>query len=67
MPCMRFINLFLVGYVVLMLGIGIALWQSGILGRLSAVWIVVGVLVAVGVGIMLAVSSGKPAVTEVQR
>jgi len=64
---MRFINLFLVGYVVLMLGIGIALWQSGILSRLSAVWIVVGVLVAVGVGIMLAVSSGKPAVTEVQR
>ena len=67
MPSMRFINLFLVGYVVLMLGIGIALWQSGILSRLSAVWIVVGVLVAVGVGIMLAVSSGKPAVTEVQR
>ena len=64
---MRFINLFLVGYVVLMLGIGIALWQSGILSRLSAVWIGVGVLVAVGVGIMLAVSSGKPAVTEVQR
>ena len=64
---MRFINMFLVGYVVLMLGIGIALWQSGILARLSAVWIVVGLLVAVGVGIMLAVSSGKPAITDVQR
>jgi len=64
---MRFINLFLVGYVVLMLGIGIALWQSGILARLSAIWIVVGVLVAVGVGIMLAVSSGKPAITEVKQ
>ena len=64
---MRFINLFLVGYVVLMVGIGIALWQSGILARLSAVWIVVGVLVAVGVGIMLAVSSGKPAITEVKQ
>ena len=64
---MRFINLFLVGYALLVIGGGIALWQLGVLSRMSPVWIVVGTLVAVGVGIMLAVFSGKPAVTEVQR
>lgn len=64
---MRFINLFLVGYALLVIGGGIALWQLGVLSRMSPIWIVVGTLVAVGVGIMLAVFSGKPAVTEVQR
>ena len=57
---MRFIHLFLVGYVVLVLGLGLGLWQTGVLSRISPVWIVVGALVATGVGIMMAVSSGKP-------
>jgi integral membrane sensor domain MASE1 len=61
---MRFIKLFLVGYVVMVLGIGLALWQTGVLGRLAPIWIGVGILLAVGVGIMLSVSSGKPTITS---
>lgn len=61
---MRFIHLFLVGYVILVLGVVLALWQTGVLGRVAPVWIVVGSLVAIGVGIMVSVSSGKPTVTE---
>lgn len=65
---MRFIHLFLAGYAVLAVGGGIALWQLGIFSRVAPIWIVVGVLAVIGVGIMLAVSSGKPAMTqEVQR
>ena len=65
---MRFIHLFLAGYAVLAVGGALALWQLGIFSRVAPIWIVVGVLAAIGVGIMLAVSSGKPAVTqEVQR
>jgi hypothetical protein len=60
---MRFIQLFLVGYVVLVLGVGLGLWQAGVLSHVAPIWIGVGVLVAVGVGIMLSVSSGKPTVT----
>lgn len=68
LPGMRFIKLYLVGYVVLVIGIALALWQTGVLGRVSPIWIGIGVLVAIGVGIMLSVSSGKPAITqEVQR
>lgn len=59
---MRFIRLYLVGYVILVVGLGLALWQTGVLQRTSPVWIVIGALVAVGVGIMLSVSSGKPAI-----
>ena len=65
---MRFIHLFLAGYAVLAVGGGLALWQLGVFSRAAPIWIVVGVLAVVGVGIMLAVSSGKPVVTqEIQR
>jgi hypothetical protein len=61
---MRSIHLFLSGYFVLVLGLGLALWQIGVLGRVAPVWIIVGILVAIGVGIMMAVSSGKSSITE---
>jgi len=48
----------------LILGIGLGLWQTGVLGHISPVWIGVGALVAIGVGIMLSVTSGKPTVSE---
>ena len=44
--------------------IGLALWQTGVLSRIAPIWVGVGALVVFGVGIMLSVSSGKPAVTE---
>lgn len=56
----KFINLFLVGYVVLVSGVVLALWQTGVLARVSPVWIGAGVLVAIGLGIMMSVASGKP-------
>ena len=64
MADMRFIHLFLAGYFVLVLGIGLALWQTGVLGRVAPIWIGIGVLLAVGIGIMLSVASGKPTITE---
>jgi hypothetical protein len=64
---MRFIRLFLVGYVILVVGVGLALWQTGVLHRLPAIWIGIGALVAIGLGIMLSVSSGKPAIEETTR
>ena len=61
---MRFIHLFLVGYFILILGVGLALWQTGMLSRIAPIWIGIGALVAIGVGIMLSVSSGKPTLSE---
>lgn len=61
---MKFIHLFLVGYLVLVVGVAMALWQTGILKQLSPTWIVIGMIMAVGVGIMMAVSSGKPEITK---
>ena len=61
---MKFIHLFLIGYFILIFAGGLALWQTGLLQRVSPIWIVIGALVAIGVGIMMAVSSGKPDVSE---
>jgi len=61
---MRFINVFLIGYFVLILGVGLALCQSGVLARIAPIWIFIGVVIAVGIGIMASVSSGKPTITE---
>jgi hypothetical protein len=61
---MRFIHLFLIGYFILIVGVGLALWQSGVLSRIDPIWIVIGSIIAVGLGVMAAVSSGKPTITE---
>ncbi len=60
---MRFINMYLVGYFILIVGLSLGLWQSGVLGSIAPAWIGIGAIVAVGIGIMMAVSSGKPAGT----
>ena len=57
---MKFIQLFLVGYFILIIGVGLALWQTGVLKNMSPIWIAIGVILALGLGIMMAVSSGKP-------
>ena len=61
---MRFIHLFLAGYVVLVLGAVLAAWQLGVFSRVAPVRIIVAVLAAIGVGIMMSVSAGKPGITK---
>jgi drug/metabolite transporter (DMT)-like permease len=60
---MRFLKLYLIGYFILLFGAVLALWQSGILRQIPGVWLAIGALIAIGFGIMLAVASGRPAVT----
>jgi hypothetical protein len=61
---MKFIHLYLIGYVVLVVGAVLALYQAGALSRISGTWIAIGMIIVVGLGIMLAVTSGKPTITR---
>ena len=61
---MRFINMYLVGYFILLIGAVAALWYGGVLKNVSAAWVVIGLTIAVGLGVMLSVSSGKPEITR---
>lgn len=64
---MRFINMYLVGYFILIVGVSLALWQSGVLGSVAPIWVGIGAIVAAGVGIMMAVAAGKPTGTAEAR
>jgi drug/metabolite transporter (DMT)-like permease len=63
---MRFLKLYLVGYFILLFGAALALWQSGILEEIPGIWLGIAAIIAIGFGIMLAVASGRPAVTTRQ-
>ena len=58
---MKFLKLYLVGYFVLLIGAGLALWQAGVLDDIPGLWLAIGVIVAIGFGIMLAVASSPRA------
>jgi hypothetical protein len=61
---MRFINMYLAGYFILLIGAVAALWYGGVLSHVSPVWVIIGLVIAVGLGIMLSVSGGKPEITR---
>jgi hypothetical protein len=61
---MRFVNIYLIGYFLLVLGALAALWYGGVLQHLSMGWVLIGLIIAVGLGIMLAISAGKPEITR---
>jgi uncharacterized membrane protein YccC len=65
---MKWMGVYLTGYVVLMIGIFAGLWKLGILARIGTTWTVISVVIAVGLGIMMAVSSsGEKKTIEVER
>ena len=54
---MRFIHLYLTGYFILVIGAGLALWQAGVLARISPIWLLITAIIVVGLGLLLAASS----------
>jgi hypothetical protein len=53
---MKWAGIYLAGYAIFVGGFFAALWQWGILARMGATWIVIAVVIAIGIGIMLAIS-----------
>ena len=56
--------MYLIGYFILLIGAVAALWYGGVLRHVSPVWVVIGLVIAVGLGVMLSVSGGKPEITR---
>lgn len=55
---MKWTGIFLVGYVILIGGVLAALWKGGIIQNIGTTWTIIGVVIAIGIGVMLAVSKG---------
>ena len=61
---MRFVSIYLIGYFILVIGALAALWYGGALRQIPAGWVLIGLVIAIGFGIMLAISVGKPQITR---
>ena len=65
---MKWMGMYLLGYVLLIAAVLLALWKTGVLASIPPFWIGVGLLFAVGLGIMVAVAnSGKKETIQVDR
>lgn len=54
---MKWAGMYLVGFVVLVAGILAALWKLGILASIGTAWTLIGVVIAIGIGIMVSVAN----------
>lgn len=54
---MKWTGMFLTGYAILIAGALAALWKLGVLADIGTAWTLIGVVIAIGIGIMLAVSN----------
>jgi hypothetical protein len=61
---MKFISMYLIGFFVLVIGGALALWHGGVLEHVSGAWIAISLVIVVGLGVMFAVTAGKPTITE---
>ncbi len=54
---MKWMRMYLVGYVIVLVGLIAALWKLGLLERVGPTWTAIGILIAIGLGVMVSVSS----------
>jgi len=54
---MKWAGMYLVGFVILIAGVLAALWKLGILDSIGSTWTIIGVVIALGFGTMIAVSN----------
>ena len=65
---MKWTGMYFLGYSILIAGPLGALWKAGVLASIGAAWTVIGVVIAIGVGVMIAVSnSGTKESVEIDR
>lgn len=65
---MKWMSIYLVGYFIFLSGVALALWKVGMLASIGTTWTLIGLVIAVGIGIMVAVvNSGEKKSIEVDR
>jgi hypothetical protein len=55
---MKWIGMYFLGYLVLLGGLIAALWKLGVVEQVGVEWVAIGLVIALGIGIMAAVSVG---------
>ena len=55
---MKWAGMYFFGFVLFIGGVLAALWKLGVLQNIETTWIVIGVVILAGVGIMIAIANG---------
>ncbi len=65
---MKWAGMYFVGFVILIGGVLAALWKLGVLQHIDTSWIVIGVAILIGFGIMISVAkSGSKENIQIDR
>ena len=65
---MKWMQMYLVGYVIVLGGLIAALWKMGVIERVGTGWTAIGIVIAIGLGFMISVaSSGKKETVEIEK
>jgi hypothetical protein len=63
---MKWMQLYLLGYVIVLGGLLGALWKMGLIERLGPGWTAIGIVIALGLGFMISVAnSGSKKTVEI--
>jgi len=65
---MKWMNIYLIGYLIFLAGVTLALWKAGVIDQIGTTWTAIGLVIALGIGIMVSVAnSGEKKTIEVDR
>jgi hypothetical protein len=65
---MKWMQMYLAGYVIVIGGLVAALWKLGVIDRVGPAWTAIGLAIAIGLGIILSVShSGNKETVEIDQ
>lgn len=65
---MKWMQMYLVGYAIVLCGVIAALWKMGVLERVGSTWTAIGIVIAVGLGFMVSVAnSGNKETVEIDQ
>lgn len=63
---MKWIQMYLVGYAIVLGGVVAGLWKAGVIERVGPAWTAIGIVIAVGLGFMVSVAnSGNKETVEI--
>jgi len=65
---MKWMRMYMLGYFIVLVGLVAALWKLGVLERVGPVWAAIGIVIAIGLGVMVSVSgSGCKETVEIDQ
>lgn len=65
---MKWMQMYMVGFVIVLGGVIAAMWKLGVIERVGAGWTAIGIVIAIGLGVMFSIAnSGKKETLEIDR